>query len=200
MNNRDYTLIIDRSGSMSKADQDGGLTRWQAVQESVLALARKCEKFDPDGLTVYVFSSRFQRYDHVTSDKVEDIFLENEPMGRTNLAIALQDALNNFLNHKKSGQMTKEGETIFIIMDGEPDDKRAVIEMIINTSKSLDRDEELALCFIQVGDDAAARQFFKALDDQLMDIGAKFDICDTISMDEMLDLSLTEILMKAIED
>lgn len=200
MKNRDYTLIIDRSGSMSKADQPGGLTRWDAVQESVLALARKCEQFDPDGLTVYLFSSRFKRFDNVTSDKVEDIFLENEPMGRTNLAIVLQDAVRNFLDRKRSGSGEKEGETLLVIMDGEPDDKRAVVEIIVDTTKQLDRDEELAISFIQIGDDSGARQFFKALDDQLQDIGAKFDICDTLTLDEMEEMSLVEVLTNAIED
>lgn len=200
MKNRDYTLIIDRSGSMSKADQGDGMTRWQAVQESVLALARKCEQLDPDGLTVYLFSSRFKRYDNVTSSKVEDIFLENEPMGRTNLAIVLQDATRNFLQRKQAGTLDKEGETLFVIIDGEPDDKRAVVEIIVETTKHLDRDEEFAISFIQIGDDSGARQYFKALDDQLQDIGAKFDICDTITLDEMLDMSLTEILMAAIDD
>ncbi|MGA1474836.1 MAG: VWA domain-containing protein [Prochlorothrix sp.] len=202
MKNRDYTIIIDRSGSMSKADQPGGMTRWDAVQESILALARKCEQFDPDGLTVYLFSSRFKRFDNVTSEKVEDIFLENEPMGRTNLAIVLQDAVRNFLDRKRAGQNDndKEGETILVIMDGEPDDKRAVVEIIVDTTKQLDRDEELALSFIQIGNDSGARQFFKALDDQLQDIGAKFDICDTLTLDEMEDMSLVEVLTNAIED
>lgn len=200
MKNRDYTIIIDRSGSMSKADQPGGMTRWEAVQESVLALARKCEQFDPDGLTVYLFSSRFKRFDQVTSDKVEDIFLENEPMGRTNLAIVLQDAARNFLDRKRSGALATEGETWLVIMDGEPDDKRAVVEIIVDTSKQLDQDKELAISFIQIGNDSGARQFFKALDDQLQDIGAKFDICDTLTLDEMEDMSLVEVLTNAIED
>lgn len=76
---RDYTLIIDKSGSMSTPDQPGNRTRWQTAQESTLALARKCEQFDPDGITVYLFSGRFRRYDNVTSDKVDQILRENEP-------------------------------------------------------------------------------------------------------------------------
>ena len=64
--NRDYTLIIDKSGSMSTGDQPGGKTRWQAAEESTLALAQECEQLDPDGITVYLFSGRFRRYDNVT--------------------------------------------------------------------------------------------------------------------------------------
>ena len=56
------------------------------------------------------------------------------------------------------------------------------------------------MSFIQIGNDSGARQFFKALDDQLQDIGAKFDICDTLTLDEMEDMSLVEVLTNAIED
>jgi hypothetical protein len=38
------------------------------------------------------------------------------------------------------------------------------------------------------------------LDDQLEDVGAKFDICDTITMDDMSEMSLSEVLMNAIAD
>lgn len=61
--NRDYTIIIDISGSMATTDYPEGKTRWMAAQKYTLALARKCEKLDPDGITVYMFAESFQRYD-----------------------------------------------------------------------------------------------------------------------------------------
>jgi hypothetical protein len=51
-----------------------------------------------------------------------------------------------------------------------------------------------------VGNDASAREFLKALDDQLVQVGAKFDIVDTLTMDEMADMSLVDVLLNAIED
>ena len=197
---RDYTLILDKSGSMSKREPNADKSRWQSAEESTLALARKCEQFDPDGLTVYLFSSRFKRYDNVTSEKVEQIFLENDPVGSTNLTAVLEDAFRDYFERKAKGKTKANGETILVITDGEPDDRRSVIESIINASRKLDRDEELAVSFIQVGQDLSAREFLKALDDQLLKVGAQFDIVDTITMDEMAEMSLTEVLMKAIED
>jgi uncharacterized protein with von Willebrand factor type A (vWA) domain len=197
--NRDYTLIIDKSGSMSTPDRPNGTTRWNYAQESTMALARKCEQLDPDGITIYVFSSRFKRYDSVTTSKVDEIFRENEPSGRTNLASVLQDAVNNYFQRKSAGQVPN-GETMLIITDGEPDDRRAVIEVIVNATQKMENDEELALSFIQVGDDPGAKSFLQALDDKLTDIGAKFDICDTMTIDDMEDMSLAEVLMAAIED
>jgi uncharacterized protein with von Willebrand factor type A (vWA) domain len=197
---RDYTLIIDKSGSMSTPDQRGGRTRWQEAQESTLALARKCEQFDPDGITVYLFSGRFKRYDDVTSSKVEQIFLENDPMGTTNLAGVLQDATENYFKRKAANQTKPNGETILVITDGEPDDRKAVMEVIVNASRKMDRDEELGISIVQVGSDASATKFLKALDDQLEGVGAKFDICDTVTIDEMEELTIAEVLLKAIND
>ena len=200
MKDRDYTLILDKSGSMSTPDQQGGKSRWEIAQESTLALARKCEQFDPDGITVYLFSGKFKRYDDVTSAKVAQIFQENDPAGTTNLAAVLQDAVNNYFQRKAARQTKANGETILVITDGEPDDRRAVFEVIITATRQMERDEELAISVIQVGTDAQATKFLKALDDQLQGVGAKFDICDTVTLDDLEDMSLADVLMNAISD
>ncbi|AVH65340.1 von Willebrand factor A [Nostoc sp. 'Peltigera membranacea cyanobiont' N6] len=200
MSDRDYTLIIDKSGSMSTPDQVGGRTRWEIAQESTLALARKAEQFDPDGITVYLFSGRFKRYDDVTSAKVAQVFLENDPAGTTNLAGVLQDALNNYFQRKAAGKSKPNGETILVITDGEPDDRKAVFEVIIHATRQMERDEELGISIIQVGSDAQATKFLKALDDQLESVGAKFDICDTVTLDDLEDMSLVDVLTNAITD
>jgi uncharacterized protein with von Willebrand factor type A (vWA) domain len=200
VNDRDYTLIIDKSGSMSTPDQRGGRSRWMEVQESTLALARKCEQFDPDGITVYLFSGRFKRYDDVTSARVEQIFQENDPAGTTNLAAVLQDATNHYFQLKAAGKAKPAGETILVITDGEPDDRRAVMEVIVNASRQMERDEELAISFVQIGSDPQATKFLQALDDQLEGVGAKFDICDTVTFADIEDMSLSEVLLNAISD
>jgi uncharacterized protein YegL len=200
LTNRDYTLIVDKSGSMSTADAKNGRTRWETVQESTLAIARKCEQFDPDGLTVYVFAGRFKRYDNVTAEKVEQIFQENDPSGGTDLAAVLQDATDRYFQRKRLGQAKPQGETILVVTDGEPDDRKAVMQVVINATQHMDRDEELAISFVQVGADPQATRFLRILDDKLQSAGAKFDICDTITIDGLEDTSLTDVLLNAILD
>ncbi|MDJ0800419.1 MAG: VWA domain-containing protein [Calothrix sp. MO_167.B12] len=200
LQNRDYTLIIDKSGSMATPDQKGGRSRWVAAQESTFALANKCEQLDPDGITVYVFSGRFKRYENVTSTKVSQIFMENDPSGTTDLTAVLQHATDNYFQRKAANQTKPNGETILVITDGEPDDRKGVMKVIIETSRKMDRDEEFAISFIQVGNDPHATRFLKVLDDELEGAGAKFDICDTITMDDMEDMSLSEVLLNAITD
>ncbi|MBE9030187.1 VWA domain-containing protein [filamentous cyanobacterium LEGE 11480] len=199
--NRDYTLILDKSGSMSSVDsRSPGRSRWVEAQESALALARKCETLDPDGITVYTFSSRFKRYDNVTSRKVEQIFRENDPVGSTDLAGVLRSATQDFFQRKAKGQAKINGETILVVTDGEPNDKRAVVDVIIQATQQMQRDEDLAISFIQVGDDPSATAYLKLLDDELEGAGAAFDIVDTVTLDDMADMSLAEVLLNAIYD
>jgi uncharacterized protein with von Willebrand factor type A (vWA) domain len=200
LENRDYTLIIDKSGSMSTKDQYGNKSRWQVMQEATLALASKCEEFDPDGMTVYTFSGRFKRYDNVTAGKVMQIFKENEPSGRTDLAGVLQDALTSYFHRKAIGQTKPNGETLLVVTDGEPDDRKAVMQAIIEASRRMERDEELAISFVQVGTDLDATRFLKVLDDELTRAGAKFDIVDTVTLEDMEEMTLSEILLNAITD
>lgn len=200
LENRDYTLIIDKSGSMATPDQKGGRSRWVTAQESTLALASKCEQFDPDGITVYLFSGRFKRYENVTTSKVGQIFQENDPSGTTDLASVLKHATDDYFQRKNAGKTKPNGEIILVVTDGEPDDRKAVMRVIIEASRRMDRDEELGISFIQVGTDQQATRFLKVLDDELESAGAKFDICDTVTMEDMEDFSLSEILLNAIND
>jgi hypothetical protein len=197
---RDYTLLIDKSQSMSTQDQPEGKSRWEVAQESTYALAKECEDYDPDGITVYLFSSRFKRYDNVTSNKVNEIYAENDPMGKTNLYGVLQHALENYFQRKAVGQTKPNGETFLIITDGEPEDRKGVMRLIIETSRRVERDNELGISLIQVGDDPKVTEYLKALDDQLLDAGAQFDIVDTITMADMGNSSLSDVLLKALTD
>ena len=202
LENRDYTLIIDKSGTMAKKDCDGGRSRWDVMQETTFALARKCEEFDSDGITVYTFSSLFRRYDNVTASKVEQIFSENEPVGRTEMAKVLQHALQSYFQRKKDGKAKLSGETILVVTDGQPDHPQAVIQTIISATQKIDRDEELAISFIQIGHDAEATKYLQTLDNDLQSAGARFDIVHTITIDEIEKegISLKEVLIKAITD
>lgn len=197
--NRDYTLIIDKSGSLT-TDDGTGKTRWEIAQESTIALAQKCDELDSDGITVYLFSGRFRRYDNVNADKIREIYAQNEPMGKSDLKSVLQDALDNYFQRKTEGKTKENGETILIITDGIPDEPKEIIRLIIDASQRIDRDEELGISFIQIGNDLKAKEYFTALDDLLQEAGAKFDIVDTITMDDLEKMSLTDVLLNAVID
>lgn len=198
LSGRDYTLVLDKSGSMARRDPPATRSRWTVARESALAFAARCEELDPDGITLYVFAGRFKRYERVTTERVAQVFEENEPCGGTDLAGVLKHALDAHFARKASGE--GRPETLIVVTDGEPDDPRAVLRVIVEASRRVERDEELAISFIQVGNDAEATRFLKVLDDDLGRAGAKFDLCDTVLLEEVEAIGLTEVLLNAVRD
>ncbi len=148
LHDRDYTLVIDQSKSMSVLDSVESKSKWSVVEKCTLALARPCEEFDLNGLTVYFFSNHFKRYRNITSSKVHQIFQENQPQGGTNLTVVLQDAFNQYFQRKADGQAKQNGEIIIVLTDGEPDHGISVTEVIGQASQHMEREEELAIYFI----------------------------------------------------
>ncbi|MGF1494761.1 MAG: hypothetical protein ACFBSC_20400 [Microcoleaceae cyanobacterium] len=195
---RDYTLMIDQSASMMIKDSSEDQPRWEAIQASTLALATRCEQLDPNGITIYLFADQFQRYENVTSAKVAEIFQTHQPSGTANLAVVLQDALNQYFDRRARETLQPNGETIVIVTGGETDHNQALREMIINAANQLTEPTELGIELIQVGANSAVRKLFKALDHDLKSSGAKYDICNTITFEAMAESNLSEVLLSAV--
>jgi Mg-chelatase subunit ChlD len=201
LENRDYVLVLDKSGSMETRDTKSGQSRWYEAKESAIAIANKISEYDKDGITVIPFASNFKVYEGTTAAKVEDVFKENSPMGGTTLAPVLRYAFEDYLKRKKAGNVKPNGELLIVVTDGQPNDEREVQAEIVKFTKQLDNgDDEYAISFLQVGKDAEASKFLKRLDDELTNQGAKYDIVDTKTMEELENIGLTEALMAALDD
>jgi hypothetical protein len=191
---RNYKVVIDKSGSMMTTDCPNGKSRWDYCQESAFGLASKCDQLDPDGIDVYMFASKFKKYSNVHADMVSKLFKENEPSGGTTLAPVLQDIFDEYFKNPETPI------AVAVVTDGEPSDQSEVVKTIIAATKKMEKDEQIGIQFVQIGKDEGAAAFLKRLDDNLTAEGAKFDIVDTVTMAEQEDLTLTEILTRAITD
>lgn len=209
---RDFTVIVDRSTSMDEREHaNNPRTRWLACQEATIGVARECNKYDPDGITVYAFGTNFHRFDNTTEDKVKEIFTQLKPNGSTKLHLVLEDAFfgpSGYITRKKAGQAKKNGELFVVVTDGEPDDKKAVADVIIRASHQLTSDRECNITFVQVGDSEGAKKFLSNLDDELEAPEgqqgnakwAKYDIVDTLTIDQLGGKDLTEVLVAAVTE
>lgn len=57
LRNRDYTVILVRNASRDAPALPGIEKQWLVAQDSILTLAKKCEEFDSDGLSIYLAST-----------------------------------------------------------------------------------------------------------------------------------------------
>lgn len=201
LKNRDYVLVIDKSGSMETRDCPANQTRWDAAKETTQQIANRCAEYDPDGITVVPFASSFKVYESTTPAMVENIFKENSPGGGTILAPVLKNAFDSYLKRKAAGQTKANGEILLVVTDGAPVDQDDVAKEIIAFGNKLDNaDDEYGISFFQVGKDEGAHAFLKKLDDDLVKQGAKHDIVDTKTMEEIETIGLTEALIAALTD
>lgn len=201
LENRDYVIVIDKSGSMGESDTKSGQTRFKEAEESTIALANAVAPFDADGITVIPFAGSFKVYESVTPAKVKDVFKENQPMGGTTLAPVLKHVFDSYNSRKKAGNTKANGEILIVITDGQPTDEKEVANEIVKFTKTLaNGDDEYGIAFFQVGKDVQASKFLKKLDDDLVSLGAAHDIVDTKTMEELENIGVTEALMAALDD
>jgi len=192
---RDYIIVLDKSGSMA-----GSL--WKQAKAAVAKLAPFACQADPDGITLYLFSSptsKHPKYENIRDPReVDAIFQKVSPSGTTDLAGALHQAFNEHFSKQKGSQTFPT--TILVITDGVPNDEKAVKKEIINAANRIKKDEDLSVTFVQIGHDKDASKFLKMLDDDLQGKGCKFDIVDQITFEEMNGMTFEEIINKSIDD
>jgi hypothetical protein len=197
---KNISVIIDRSMSMNFKDS-GDISRWDSAKESVYGVCLEAEKFDDDGLDVYLFNDTHEKFNGISADKVYGIFDENRPCGSTALGDVLEVAFSDYFERKKAGN-AKEGEVFLVVTDGAPDSKQKVYTALVEAASQVTSPTEIGVSFIQVGSDKGATAFLKELDDDLVaKHGAKYDIVDTLTVKEMNGKpSLTEVLINALTD
>lgn len=184
----DFILVGDCSGSMGENDMPGSASRYDYMQETMMAFARDIAKFDSDGVGLVMFGgSNVQATDGLDANAIKAAFAARTPRGGTPLAEALEAAL------KLAGKSDKK-DFIIVFTDGVPDDKARAAAVITAASNKQETDDSLTILFIQVGRDASATAYLQRLDD---DLKGKFDIVDAKTMAEAEAFATTADLVIA---
>lgn len=201
LQNRDYTLVIDRSGSMDEKDCPGGVSRWKYAEETTIQIAGRLQEYDPDGITVMTFAGDFDVHENTRDDGVKALFAKRGPAGGTTLAPVLKNIFTRYSDEKKAGKTKENGAIVMVITDGCPTDEDAVARTITEFTKTLsDGREEFGIEFVQVGQDGHARDFLKRLDSGLTN--AKYDIVGVKTMDDLNSgkVSIQDALISALTE
>lgn len=187
----DFVIMLDASGSMGyPSHRMAGKTRWQEAQESIFSMALGLEEYDADGIDVVTFGANTELHEGVTSAKVAELFTLVRPRGSTPLHKACELVINKQRN-------TGKKMVAICFTDGVPDSQQAVAQVITDASNAIAKDEDLTFLFVQIGDDKEAAAYLKHLDDQLT---GKFDIVDTLTVEEADQYEPLELITKAIND
>lgn len=201
---RQYVLIVDRSGSMSWDDSASGVCRWVSARRAVEKLVEKMFVYDTDKkVPVYLFDNEVEFVGEcVDSSQVVSIFEDYKPRGTTDLAKCLSVAMEEYAGRQRPNYEVVPGTTFVVVLDGCADDKGAVIDVIRKfadpASGYVQNHTQIAVSFLQIGDDPGATAFLKELDEGL--VGAP-DIVDTKKDDVLCEPGgVDRVLYDAIFD
>ena len=204
LEDRDYTIIIARSDA-SRDPHHPWYEEWVEAQASLIDLAKKCQEFDSDGITFYEASTPMWKYKDSNVGRLAEILQRQntEPDSANPTEINLEEALKaSFSDYfaSKPNPKGKKGAIIVAVLDQNPAKATAVAEIIVSAANKIDKDEEIGVSFIQIGDDLKTREFLTDLDTHLQDRGARFDIVDTKFWHEIKRSSVVQFLIGAIND
>ena len=195
LDNLDVIAIFDKSGSMNTKDTPNGKSRWGYGIERIDSFVQEVGEHDANGIDIIVFDEKFDESLGVTPDSVQAVFQNYKPGNGTSMSGPLRHALE-----MASKRWNEKPQFIIVFTDGEPDDKDQVARVIIEYANRMERDEQCAILFAQVGKDRDAAKFLQALDDDLQSQGAKFDIVDVEPLENFHNFTLQQIVDKAFND
>lgn len=174
-----FIFGVDVSGSMSMTDCPNGLSRIEYLKEKVIQFAHEASKWDEDGIDVLTFGHKITPFQGVTAEKAAEI------IGKLKADEASTDTAGLI---RKAWELHKAGgyeqTVLFIATDGNPADRKAVQDAIIDITNQVGDEREFNISFLTVGQiDANLGAFLTSLDDDLK--GAKYDIVDVKALEEV---------------
>ncbi|CAM9902186.1 unnamed protein product [Pylaiella littoralis] len=167
---RAYTIIVDRSGSMDSPD-GFGKTRWDSARKAVEKLVDTVFRYDTDGsVPLYLFDDQVEFVGECTSSsQVKGVFESYSPRGTTKLAECLEVAMKKYLPKNRDNSEVVPGSTFLILLDGSTDDNDAVKKVLHYYADPangfIKSHTDVALSFIQIGDNGPATKFLEELDE-----------------------------------
>jgi hypothetical protein len=187
----------DISGSMNEVDGTGSLSKFQWCHEQISHLAEMLAPYNKT-FTITTFNRTFQTVQNCTPEKIEQIYSTIQPNGGTDLVDPLMERLGAArARHSAGGKPV----VIAVITDGEPNiprDPKVVNQALIKFTQSLSAPDQVSVTFLQIGDTFDGRGFCIDLDDNLVNEGARYDIVDTKTFDELKSQGLVNALIDAV--
>ncbi|MEO1187345.1 MAG: hypothetical protein AAFX46_22970, partial [Cyanobacteria bacterium J06636_27] len=74
-----------------------------------------------------------------------------------------------------------------------------ISQAIINASQKIDNNQELTISFIQVGQELHITKAIKSCDEELQGLGVKFDIVNSITLDDIEKMTFTQVLINSAQ-
>jgi hypothetical protein len=197
LNDKEIVLMIDCSKSMASTDCPGGLSRWDWCKGETLYIGWSDPTVLKDGLTMVIFSSDYNISSNRTLQDVARVYSAGKPHGLTYLAQPLDRVLNDYFS-RRDRRLAKKPLVVAVISDGYPVDIDKVKQVLVSSTYRLSSPNDVRVVFIQISDDREGTKILVDLDNNLASKGARFDLVDTESFNNVRKIGIKQALIDAI--
>lgn len=203
---RQVSIVMDRSGSMKTEDcslpmtfgnfAPRSMSRWDWCLNQTVDLSRQTAQVLPQGLTLVFFSGNDSVYHNVRADMIPALFRQNSPDGGTNLVGAMKHQLDDYFRSVSMGN--SQPLVIAVVTDGDPDNPRALKDLIINATQKMTSPDQISISFLQVGNDSKGGNLLEELDNELTAKGASYDVVTVSPFRQVMAHGLARSLVAAV--
>jgi hypothetical protein len=196
LSQRDIVIVVDASGSMNENLTSESESKWKWCSDHIATFAQQMKPYlGGRGITLVTFNNSFTKERGCSAERVENLFRTVTPLGATDMGSPLQDVLAEFL-------ATQRGRPLLVVVmtDGMPNRGPKVEDVIIQTTQEMRSADEIKITFLEIGEEYDGRALLQLLDDYLIHDGAKYDIVDTLTFDQLKQLGLAGALVHAFDD
>lgn len=193
-------IRVGRPGFGVRGAGPGVVSRWEWAGAQLSALASATSGVLPKGITAMFFDTNYQVFPNVRVQQIPALFAREHPGGSTDVTGALKACLVDYFKRRAADPAHTKPLVVAVITDGMPNNENSLKNLIVNTSNRLDRPDEIAITFLQVGRERDGFQLLSELDDGMQPRGARFDIVDSKVFPEVARYGLSRALVLAITE
>lgn len=197
--NYNLELIVDRSMSMRKRDCPGGSSRWGWCGQQAEELGNQLSAINNQSISITTFAGNYLVYENQSPTQISNVFASSQLEWGTRLGEPLEERINRAL---QTSRQNGKPALIAIITDGVPSPRyepQLVVDVLVEATRKLRKPQELKVLFLQVGSQDPRGQFYlQNLDSRLMDVGARYDIVQTITFDHLEQVGLGQALASCV--
>lgn len=191
LNGHDLVLFIDKSASMSSTFESTGMSQWDWCKTSARDLFSVSSYF-PQGITIVMFDQGFEVLKGRTAGDIEAIFQHYGPSGGTDLAKPFWEQLSEFFNHRTE----KTRPMIFAVISDFGTSGEQIREGVYEAARRVRTAQELTISLLEVG--KGGGRLVQTLDTDLVNVGARFDIVDATSSEDLARIGLKYALIAGL--
>ncbi|MBU6454759.1 MAG: hypothetical protein KGS72_23530 [Cyanobacteria bacterium REEB67] len=188
------TVLLDTSASMNvHASPCETVSKGEWSRQQIYSLASEAEKLSQGAFDFGIFSSGFQIFPDCTALGVLEALNGVKPGGGTNLADALQAAIDS-----RYAKSTDKPFLIVVITDALIGNQKKVDDMVVKAAQQARSSGDIKIVFLQIGNETPGRMFVDYLDTQPITEGAPYDIVSSVTWPELAQYGLRTGLIAAM--